>query len=399
MPPDPSPATAPPATDHLDVLDGLRGVAILWVLAFHVWQLSWLPQQLTIAGWTCQFTHLTETGFSGVELFFFISGFCLLWPFVRALRQGTPAPSWRHYASRRAIKILPSYWLSIVLMLLIARPAWLSDPAQALWNLTAHAFFFQNISPQAETAVNGVLWSLGVEVQFYLIFPLLAWAFVRRPAWTWVGLCGAAIAWRHGVQTWAHPHFHWLMQQLPAYLDLFATGMLGAWLQGRRAPSAPAGLLARGLATAIALGALWAVHSYALGLWQVRHDGGDWPNGYQVAHRWHLALAFLLLTLASMRAWPFWQRLFTWRPLLWLSVISYNLYLWHQFVGRQFMYVWKWPVPATSDPHHDPVWQLSFTIVTIAASLAVAAAITYGFERPLLRGGWAALRDQWRRPR
>ena len=55
----------------------------------------------------------SETGFIGVPLFFFLSGFVISFPFVRALVGGTAPPSWSHFACRRFIKIVPSYVLSI----------------------------------------------------------------------------------------------------------------------------------------------------------------------------------------------------------------------------------------------------------------------------------------------
>src|SRR6202044_3361742 len=92
---------------RLDVLDGLRGIAVLLVLWYHVWEISWLRAPLP---WL-QF--VPETGFVGVHLFFFLSGFVIVYPFVRAAATGRPQPGWAHFAWRRFIKIFPSYALSI----------------------------------------------------------------------------------------------------------------------------------------------------------------------------------------------------------------------------------------------------------------------------------------------
>jgi peptidoglycan/LPS O-acetylase OafA/YrhL len=74
-----------------------------------------------------------------------------------------------------------------------------------------------------------------------------------------------------------------------------------------------------------------------------------------------------------------------------LSTISYNLYIWHQYLAREMAYKWHLPPAATPDPHLDPAWQLMFTLNAFAVAIAFSAAITYAFERPLLREGPRAL--------
>src|ERR1700692_2117973 len=84
------------------VLDGLRGLAVLLVLWYHVWEISWLTPPAWLA-------FLPATGFIGVTLFFFLSGFVIAYPFVRSRFDESPQPSWRHFVWRRFIKIVPSY--------------------------------------------------------------------------------------------------------------------------------------------------------------------------------------------------------------------------------------------------------------------------------------------------
>ena len=91
---------------RLGVLDGLRGLAVLLVLWYHVWEFSWLNPLPSLA-------FLPATGFAGVMLFFFLSGFVISYPFVRSRAAGMLLPSWAHFAWRRFMKIVPSYALSI----------------------------------------------------------------------------------------------------------------------------------------------------------------------------------------------------------------------------------------------------------------------------------------------
>lgn len=377
---------SPRTPDHVEVMDGLRALAIAWVVALHIWQLSWLRLDAFVLGWQLNFNHLAETGFSGVELFFFVSGFCLFYPYARARLEDRPWPGLRHYAYRRAIKILPSYWLAIIAILLYKRPDWLHDPAAVAWNLGSHLFFVQNIFHDTESSINGVFWSLGVEVQFYVLFPLFAWAFVKRPALTYGLMCAFAICWRAFVQDGYHDDFRFLMDQLPGYLDLFANGMLAAmviaWVRLK-----PEGHWAfKTAATGVAIASLYAVSELARDLWVSRIGQPDWPWAWQVDHRYHLALAFLAIAVFSARALQSWKGLLAAPALAFLSTISYNLYIWHQVVGRELV-AWKMPPYNSADPHGDPVWAFWFTLNAIALSIALAALITYAFERPLLKRG------------
>ena len=70
-------------------------------------------------------------------------------------------------------------------------------------------------------------------------------------------------------------------------------------------------------------------------------------------------------------------------PLRFVAAISYNLYLYHQMIARELL---AHHVPTyVGDPQYDPQWQIRYTIVAFASAIAIATAVTYCFERPLLR--------------
>ena len=152
--------------ERLGVLDGLRGIAVLLVLWYHVWEISFLPAPLP---WL-QF--VPETGFIGVPLFFFLSGFVITYPFVRARVAKTQQPTWGYFAWRRFIKIVPSYLLSIAIAYAIGYAA--TQGGGPVWrDILAHLFFVHTWWPSTFGSINGVLWTLAVEVEFYCIFPLV----------------------------------------------------------------------------------------------------------------------------------------------------------------------------------------------------------------------------------
>lgn len=363
------------AQTRLGVLDGLRGIAVLLVLWYHVWEISWLPAPLS----SLQF--IPETGFVGVDLFFFISGFVIVYPFVRARARGAAPMTWAHFAYRRMMKIVPSYVLSIVVLIAIGY-AQFSSPGDAVRQVVTHLLFVHTWFSDTYGGINGVLWTLAVEVEFYVIFPLLWWAFSRRPWITVAAMTAITIAYREqAVACCLHTHAEQLIYNLPGYLDVFAAGMIGAHLfvalHDRAEP-----MRFRAIATAVAIGGFVFLTLLMQNLWSTRLQD-EWSTVWQVQNRTLVAVAFLAMGLGSLLAVPVWQRLLANPILLFFAAISYNLYLYHQALARELL-AWHFP-PYRGDPHLDPPWQQSYTAIAFAVTILQATVVTYAFERPLLR--------------
>lgn len=277
---------------RLEVLDGLRGLAIALVVLFHFWQKSWWNplERLELL------EPLAPCGYLGVELFFFLSGFCLYWPLARS----GVAPRWRQYFARRAFKILPSYGLCLL-------GAWFLIPdetarAHPLLHLVTHLSFTHPFFFETYGLIHGVFWSLGVEVEFYLIFPLVAWLFRKSAIVGALVLVALACLYR----LWVFRTFQLTdeglaytgrMNQLPGFLDLFGGGVVAAVLvvvaQRRCKPH-----LAWGLALLAGLAAqLWIFHSFA-----GHDDGRNAQINYQGLVRLPFALALLVTTVGGADA-------------------------------------------------------------------------------------------------
>ncbi|MBV8151215.1 MAG: acyltransferase [Candidatus Eremiobacteraeota bacterium] len=359
---------------------------------YHLWQVSWLDPHIAIGHTYISLVYLPVAGFLGVQLFFFISAFCLSYPYVRAHFAEKPLPTLRHFAYRRFIKIVPSYLLSIVAVVALAAiPAnresfganigW-PNPGAALFDLAAHLTFLHTYFGNTVASINGVLWTLGIEVQFYVLFPMLVWILLRTPLSLTAMMTALAIAYRvHVGECCRTPIFDHNINQLFGFLDFFAAGMLCAyayeWLRFKRPKLAEQ----RGLWTALALGGfVWAILMFQ----HLEHQRwadrfADW---FVIRNSTFYAAAILAAGLGSLLAFPAWHRLLANRVLVFLSVISYNLYLWHQVLVR-------W-VAATiphrpSNPHLDGRYNWEVFIAGIIVTVGVATAITYLFERPLLR--------------
>jgi peptidoglycan/LPS O-acetylase OafA/YrhL len=371
------------ADSGTEPFDGLRGIAIVMVVVFHTWLFSWYTPALSVAGHPIPIDMFLRTGYLGVELFFMISGFVLFFPYARAALGSGKAPGLRTFVGRRFFKIVPSYALALLATTLVAIPVVKSAPG-LLGSVFNHVFFFQNFYNDKLGDVNSVFWSLAIEVQFYLIFPLLAIVFVRSPFVVAPAMVAVALWYRYHVASCCL-QIEPVTRQLPAFLDVFACGMAAAyalvWLRAkvpnleRYAP----------LFTLIAAGALAAGLALLASADAVAYVPGG-KERWLLGDRTLFALAGAVLGLASCLASAWWRRILANPAFLFLAIVSYNLYLWHTLV---LIWMWQHGVPpaATANPHDDPHWKAVYIPLGWLACLSIATAITYFIERPLLRTG------------
>jgi peptidoglycan/LPS O-acetylase OafA/YrhL len=370
---------APRVKHRLAVLDGLRGLAIVLVVWFHLWQISWLRADVPFTDPPLNLNLIPEGGFVGVDLFFFISGFALFYPYAQTLFDGRPLQTLQTFVMRRVQKILPSYVVVMAVLIAIGMSG-ISSFRDGFRAVALHLLFVHTWFPDTYGAINGVLWSLGVEVQFYVIFPLLCWAAMRAPVPTFVLMAVVANTYRFAV---LH-HYdvgNWY-DQLPGVLDLFGAGMLGAYLYRAIAVRAPRLAGQRMLWTLVAWGGIALFFVVLNAAYQVRYDP-NWPWETFTWGRGTMCLAFLMTTVGSLFGFTLWQRVLGNPVLVFLSVISYNLYLWHQPVAR-FLREHHIPPWHGADEHSDPAWGLPYSLIALPAMLVVATAFTYGLERPIL---------------
>lgn len=240
---------------HIASIEGLRGVAVLLVIAFHyavVREARFEDAWIAMVDATPLIRVLVRNGGLGVDLFFLITGFLLVLPWLRHAAEERKAPSTRDFYRRRVHRILPAYYVHLLILFFVLVPLlhglqfWRLNPTYMLQNLSAHVFLVHYFSPvtSASMSVNGALWTLALEAQYYLLLPLLAPVFVRAPWRTAAALAAAAIGWRwlamNRLDPWVaylqaiEPRWnlseatlrHLLYTQLPGYLAHFAAGML-----------------------------------------------------------------------------------------------------------------------------------------------------------------------------
>lgn len=353
-------------------LDGLRGLAIVLVLWCHT------DAALNASRQTWSLEHvLAGAAWSGVVLFFVLSGFLLFLPYARAIIHGDFWPSTSRFYLRRALRILPSYYallpLFLIFMSLFHNGNALGEvkPIQALLGVTL-LYDLRIDTYNLVTQFDGPLWSLTLEWQFYLLLPWLALALagltrlLRKRAstynsWPWglligvgslvvIGLAIRAFA-ASSHYAWGYPagapdQHMWLNALLAVfygvrgkYLEVFALGILAsvvyvAGVEQRRLSPQLQVRLGKLLCSISLLGLVacipWQIQAHRLYGW------GGWSNNFppQSAWLWGVAgdevlgLCYACLLLGVLLA-PKVRQAFSLLPLRFLGHISYSLYLWH----------------------------------------------------------------------
>ena len=214
-------------------VDGLRFVAIAATLLVHVLDETFNRGGLKVTD-TVQSTiyYLTESGGRGVLLFFAISGFILAQPFLRQHLQGGKPVSIAGYFKRRLTRLEPPYILSL-LIYAAAMAAYKHPLSTLIAPLLAHFFYVHNLFVGMEP-VNFVTWSLEVEVQFYILAPVLGLLYAIRSTVTRRGLMIVLIAASAVVKAMTHGV---VQESLPGQLQFFMVGFLLADLRATRTES------------------------------------------------------------------------------------------------------------------------------------------------------------------
>ena len=379
---------------RLPALDGARALFVLVVASFHIWQQSWLTPYLTVGNWSLSLDPLLRSGYMWVDAMLLLSGFLLYWPYAEASENGKPLPSIGRFYLRRVLRIVPSYYLCVLIMLVfVALPKGsYSNPDGSLnaWrmgrDLLAHATFTHTLFSFSYTGspLNGSLWTLGVEMQFYLIFPFLGRSFRRWPVATYLAMLAVAFGYREWVKTM--PDSTLLFNQLPAQLDAYANGFLAAGIY-----SALKRRMKQDRWTALLFTALWLMACW--GIWQLVRGQAS-TNGYENIRLGQMERRFLmsgfcaLFMLGLLFGCRFLRLIFGNRVTAFLSAVSFQFYMYHQVFAVQLK-EWKIPASVTENPWMtgEYSWQVLYTVLCFAGALAIATLVTYAFDRPIARLG------------
>ncbi|SQD97069.1 Acyltransferase 3 [Parafrankia sp. Ea1.12] len=369
--------------------DGLRAIAALLVLVVHVSFNSGLTTGNSIGVYTAR-------GEIGVAVFFLISGFLLYRPFAVAHLSGRGAPDAAGFYIRRLLRIIPLYWLALAVALNVVPNDKMGVHGFA--GLLQTAFFMQGY--RQHWAIQGLTqaWTLNVEFAFYISVPFYAWLLVRRrrPARSQLrvelvalavifvisrvlhyALIGSHIWWADGWTVW-----------LPVWWDLFAMGMLiavlSAWyVQNGRTPAWARWRWSGGACWLIAAFFYWVASTQVdLPLQPLFVPDRTQDMG---RHLFYGLFGFFLI-LPAVFGPPdqgLVRRLLTCRPMAYLGLISYGIYLWHTVV-----------IEVVAEHTGTAAGELAFApffLLVLVLTCAVSTITYFLVERPCMTLGreWA----------
>jgi peptidoglycan/LPS O-acetylase OafA/YrhL len=228
---------------HLAPLEALRGVAAWSIVTFHVWLFTSAGTLTWNLGPATVFMRPLQ---SGVTLFFVLSGFLLYRPFAQAALTGTARPSIRRYLRNRALRILPAYWVVLLVSFGAGATVVAATGSGNLvgrlgpGQLSASLLLVQSYRPSTIFTGLQPAWSLSVEAAFYLLLPLAALAAGtrwRRSVWLppalllaggFLSKAALVAAGVGGPRTLGASWASVAGQSLLAHADLFGFGMAAA---------------------------------------------------------------------------------------------------------------------------------------------------------------------------
>ena len=373
--------TAPIRSSYADAADFLRALCIFFIAWFHIWQQSWLNPNFTLLGHPVDIYPVVACGYMFVDLMLALSGFLLMLGFLNG-RDRAP----RRFYVARAARILPSYWFCLIVVLFcFALPGHEFGSASRMWkDLLSHLSFTHNLLTEGYngTRLNVALWTLAVEVQFYLIFPLLARAFEKKPLLTWALMCAFGMGMRYFVYK-TYPDTTLYFNRLPAMMDVYANGMLAAWAYFWLKDARPA-VWRAALSTLLALGC--CVLTYRILRAQYYRGGGENLRLGQIIWRFPLSALGGVFLLCGSRALRPVRALLSNPVTRFLSGISFNYYIWHQYLAVKLK-AWHIPPYSVEKPNVEGIqpWQTHYTLLCFGAALALSVLLTYALERPCAR--------------
>ncbi|RGA05364.1 acyltransferase [Microbispora triticiradicis] len=389
---------------HLNSLDGIRAVAALLVLTLHVASVTGEMYGDT------EFSWLVAHGDVGVAIFFVLSGLLLYRPWAAALLGSGRRPDVRVYLWRRALRVLPAYWVAVIAGLVAFHSArlgsvrtwveWLGllsiyDP-DPWWTGTGPEGLYQ-------------MWTLPVEATFYLALPLfgagVAFLATRRDgdvdrrgsrALVALALLGS-VSFAYIALTFWPAWKPTMGMHLPRYLLWFSLGMavslLAAWAKAR--PSGRVSVLCRALGSSA--GACWLISALTFVVASTELTGprtlsGDtfWASCFKTA-LYGITAVFLVapLALSDGRA-SFADRALGHPVMRFLGRVSYSLFLWHVLVIAVLYRL------ADMKPLTGGFWPVLLVVVPVSVLVAVLS--HFLVEQPARRLGLRLGRRRRREP-
>ncbi len=356
-------ATLP--TERLELVEGMRGVAALYVVLSHFINMvdpRLLEGKSTSPIWLQNLMGPFTHGHLAVAAFIVLSGFCLQISLLNG--KDGHIHDLKRFFQRRAWRILPAYYACLALSVAVC--VWVTQYQKEMpyiqyipvtrENLLAHIFMVHNLSPEWMYKINGVLWSIAIEAQLYLIFPLFVMLLFRVGR---VGLIGITSLFAYLVIAFLPV----AIKLYPWFVPLFCVGMAAAHFAYR--PNLFVGIQPR-FASLI----FWVcIMGMSLTASMKSIIPSDLFVGFAVA---------CLVYLGAVAPWLRLPGIFGWKPLIKLGAFSYSLYLMHHPILQVFF------VNKPSWAKGDALEMLYCLVIVLPIILLGTWLFSLAFEKPFI---------------
>jgi peptidoglycan/LPS O-acetylase OafA/YrhL len=351
-------SSSPNASRRISGLDGLRGIAVLFVLlehgAYSLFKLDW-PAAPFIGN-----------GALGVNIFFVLSGYLIYELSAREFEK-TGAFNWKAFYLRRVLRIFPCFYSYLAVVLILTSLGLLTLTRPVIFSVATFSLNYRHLWDHSSELFNyyviGHYWTLALEEQFYLTWPLLMFLFARKrllPLMTAVILLAPFIRvfcyfFTPGSRAQIGMMFH-------TGFDSIAMGVLLGELCRRPHWKARLQTLARNPWVLAGSG----IFLVLLSPWLAIHFKGSYS--ITVGKTLELVCIAIIIIAAVSASSPKLSAVLNWRPLMYIGVLSYSLYVWN-------------PLFLNAEMH----WMLNVFPLNFIGLFAAGAFSYYLIERPVLR--------------
>lgn len=338
-----------PGDARMAGLDGLRAIAIGLVVLLHASMMPGFPQNPLLLG-------VARIGGFGVTVFFVLSGF-LITHLLLAEEKRTGTMSLSRFYLRRAFRILPAAYVYVAGVSIVAA---LVGASLTAGEVASSMFFVRNLT--GGSTLTAHFWSLAIEEQFYLIWPVALWLCpARHRFWLTVLSCLVAPVWRQcNIEAFGAVNINWSRADLR--YDALLMGACLAILRGDDLCALARKVIARHSAVVVVGSCVLVASSLSVETLGI-------PGWLQAATPTfqHFLLAIITLGVVDGESRAV-KSVLDWRPLVIVGQLSYSLYLWQQ------VFLVPWRGNASID-----------VPIVLAAALLAAIASYLLIEKPTLR--------------
>lgn len=379
---------------YLYALDGIRAISLILIVIFHTWQQSWIFWDIKTgpSDYLFNLEMFQRHGYVAIDAFFVISGFCLFYPIARDMFGESTFSGWKNFFIKRARRIYPSYLLMLVLLLIFPVLSYdiydKSSVIDVAKHFLSHVFFVHTWNKSTLGTTISTAWTMGIEVQFYLLFPLICIPFRKKPLLTFAGMFAFSQMLRYVLVGTVNVGEMTIQAITPAYLDVFGWGMISAYfvvMARNKIKNIDKLKLCMTIMSALCI---FIAVGYMYWLREARMPEGYNENVYfRFLYRTIFSAAIAGFIFTACFSYDFWEKkIWGNRFFVFLSGISYTVYLWHQ---NLYIFLKKINVPysAQNPVMNDRPAMEGMVLICLTLSVIIGVVVTKYIETPIVKYG------------